>query len=103
METNEKENTREAVQHFLTTYPDIFTEAYFVGDKIEIVANGRMFRIEPKESIHNEKNHFDVSVYEKEDNSWNEWSDFPWCDRDSKAEVIRQALSFFWDRLRSKD
>lgn len=100
IKTNEIKTTREAVAYYLSTYSDLFTEAYAVGDSLEIVAAERIFRIDIKESLHTPSPRFDVNVSEKSDGNWKEWGEFPWCNRSSKSEVVMQALSFLCDRLR---
>lgn len=96
---------RDAAAYFLAEHNDLFTEAYQVGDATELVIRGRTFRVEIIEPIqlNPSSRNYDVRVYEKKDDLWRIWNDFPWCDRDSKAEVMMQALSFFWDRLRDKE
>lgn len=41
---------------------------------------------------------FDVIAYHRPEGDWVYWDDFPYCDRDSAASVLHQALGWIQER-----
>jgi hypothetical protein len=103
MKREEIETIEDAAIWFMQEYPELFTEAYSMGNVIEVLCPNRQFRIEPIKSLSDSNfGRYSVRVYEKEDSKLKIWDDFPSCDRDSAHEVMVEALGFLWDRLRPK-
>lgn len=92
----------EALKYFVANHPDAFTEAYVVTDTVEVVAKGRIIRIETIRYVHGEGQRHDVRVYEKKDSQWEIWDNFPYCDRDTPTAVMMQALSFLYEAVKSE-
>jgi len=104
MNKEEIKTTEDAAIWFMQELPDFFLEAYSMGNVIKIHCSDRDFQIEPIRSLSGANfGKYSVIVSEEEDSKLKIWNDFPSCDRDSAHEVMVQALSSLWDRLRPKE
>jgi len=101
MDRNDVNSPATAVQWMIEEHPDLFKEGYVVEATVEVVVGDNLFRLEAYHNVHANTRTYDTYAYRKEKGKWEPFT-IGYCDRDSAAEALLQAMGFLWDAFRPK-